>query len=168
MTILDKPGLRILKTAIAVFASLLICHIRSDQAGPINGAIAAIICMQVDLEETIENGKNRILGTILGGLVGLIYLLSFKGRGLSDFQVYLSVSLVIFLLIWLMANLNMPNSITITCIVFLSITLNHGNEIDYPYAVALNRTIDTLIGVLVAVFVNWFDFELRKKIKKRA
>lgn len=167
MTNIEKPGLRIFKTAIAVFLSLVICHLRSEEAMPFYGAIAAIICMKVDLNETIDVGKNRIIGTFLGGFTGLIYLVTFRKMGLSDFLNYFLISVVVFILIWIMANLNMPNAISIMCIVFISITINHGEAPDYPVAFALNRTIDTLVGVIIAIIVNWSDFELRKKIKHR-
>ena len=167
MRTIEKPGLRILKTSIAVFLSLFICHIRSEEAIPFYGAIAAIICMKVGLDETINVGLNRILGTFLGGFTGLIHLLIFKRMTLHPFVNYIIISTVVFLLIWLMANLNKPNAISIMCIVFVSITINHGEAPDYPVAFALNRTIDTLVGVIIAIFVNWFDFELRKKYKEK-
>ncbi|MDD7306128.1 MAG: aromatic acid exporter family protein [Peptoniphilaceae bacterium] len=163
MISLEKPGLRIIKTSIAVFLSLLICHIRSDQSIPFYGAIAAIICMRTGLLESIDIGLNRILGTIIGGFTGLIYLLSFKKMDFIPIINYLLVSLVIFLLIWLMANLDKPNAISIMCVVFVSITINHGEAPDYPVDFALNRMIDTLVGVIIAIFVNWFDFKLRKR-----
>lgn len=161
-----KPGLRIFKTALAVFLSLCISYLRNDAAIPFYAAIAALICMKTGIDETIEIGVNRVFGTLVGGLSGLLYLLTFKRLMLDSFINYLLISLVIFVLIWIMSNLDKPNAITIMCVVLLSITLNHGQEVEYPFTFALNRVIDTLIGVVVAVFVNWFDFEIRKTNKK--
>lgn len=165
---IEKPGLRIFKTTLAVFLALILCHLRSVESIPFYGAIAAVICMKTDLDQTLEIGLNRVLGTLVGGFSGLVYLIIFKRMYLNSFTNYLIVSSVVFVLIWLMANLNKPNAISIMCVVFLSITINHGEAPDYPIAFALNRTIDTLVGVVIAVLVNWTDFEMRKRIKQKA
>lgn len=164
---MKRPGLRIVKTAIAVFLSLCLCHIRSPESMPFYGAIAAIICLKPDVDDTIDIGVNRVIGTLMGGLTGLVYLLNFKRLDLNSFTNYFLVSLIVILLIWLMANLNKPNAISIMCIVFISIVINHGESPEFPVNFALNRVIDTLVGVLVAIFINWSDFEIRKKINNK-
>lgn len=160
------PGLRILKTAVAVFLALCLCHFRSAESIPFYGAIAAIICMKPDVDDTIDIGVNRVMGTLMGGFTGLLYLLNFKRLNLNSFTNYFLVSVIVIFLIWFMANLNKPNAISIMCIVFISIAINHGESPEFPVDFALNRVIDTLVGVLVAIFINWSDFEIRKRIKK--
>src|SRR5699024_8999949 len=139
----------------------------SSEAIPFYGAIAAVICLKSDVDGTIKIGVNRVIGTLIGGFTGLIYLLTFKSMKLNPYINYALVSLVIIYLIWLMSNLNKPNAITIMCIVFISITINHGESTEFPVDFALNRVIDTLVGVLVAIFINWSDFEIRKYIKNK-
>lgn len=41
------------------------------------------------------------------------------------------------------------------CVVFLCITATHGND-ESPLAFAIDRIIDTAIGILIALFINQF------------
>ena len=72
-----KVGLRAAKSAIAVFLCLLIAMIfkRSEL---LLASIAAIICMQPTYNETYKTGLYRLVGTSIGGFLGLIVLLITK------------------------------------------------------------------------------------------
>ena len=48
-----------------------------------------------------------------------------------------------------------------TCVVFMSITVSHGADVN-PYLFALDRCIDTLIGIAVSLCVNLFRLPRRK------
>lgn len=61
-----------------------------------------------------------------------------------------------------MALANKPKAISIMAIVFLSITINHGTD-TMPFLFALNRTLDTMVGVISAIIVNRSDFEFRDR-----
>jgi uncharacterized membrane protein YgaE (UPF0421/DUF939 family) len=160
---LKKPGLRIIKTAIAVFIALILSHLRSENSLPFYAAIAAVICMKPNVDGTIDVGINRVIGTLIGGLAGLVYLILFKGLITHHFINYLIISISIIFLIWLLDFFKKPNAISIMAIVFLSITINHGIEPEYPIAFAMNRTIDTLMGVVVAILVNRIHFDYLRK-----
>lgn len=58
-----------------------------------------------------------------------------------------------------------PNAISIMCIVFASVSINHYGENFGAINFALNRTLDTLVGVVIAILVNSLDFEILKYIK---
>lgn len=162
-----RPGLRIIKTFIAVTLAMIISALRPGEGLPFYSAIAAIICLKSDVEGSRDIGINRILGTILGGLCGLVYLLIVPANYLPELLELTLISLISSLIIWVMAMAGKPKAISIMAIVFLSITINHGNEGNLPFLFALSRTFDTMVGVVMAIIVNWSDFEFRKNFKKR-
>lgn len=161
-----KPGLRIVKTFIAVTLAMLISSFRSGEGLPFYSAIAAIICLKSDVEGSREIGINRVIGTILGGLCGLLYLLIVPANYLPRAVELILISLLASIIIWVMAMAGKPKAISIMAIVFLSITINHGNEGNLPFLFAFNRTFDTMVGVIMAIVVNWSDFEIRENYNK--
>jgi len=162
-----KPGLRIIKTFIAVTLAMIISALRPGEGLPFYSAIAAIICLKSDVEVSRDIGINRILGTILGGLCGLLYLLIVPANYLPKILELILISLISSVIIWVMAMAGKPKAISIMAIVFLSITMNHGNEGNLPFLFAFNRTFDTMVGVIMAIVVNRFDFEFSDNYKKR-
>lgn len=162
-----KPGLRIVKTFIAVSLAMLISSFRPGEGLPFYSAIAAIICLKSDVEGSREIGINRIIGTMLGGLCGLIYLLIVPANYLPVPVELILISLLASIIIWVMAMAGKPKAVSIMAIVFLSITINHGNEGNLPFLFAFNRTFDTMVGVISAIVVNWTDFEIRENYNNK-
>ncbi len=162
-----KPGLRIIKTFIAVSLAMLISSFRPGEGLPFYSAIAAIICLKSDVEGSREIGINRVIGTILGGLCGLLYLLIVPANYLPRSVELILISLLASIIIWVMAMAGKPKAVSIMAIVFLSITINHGNEGNLPFLFAFNRTFDTMVGVISAIVVNWTDFEIRENYNNK-
>ena len=162
---IKAPGLRIIKTFFAVTLAMLISSYRPGEGLPFYSAIAAIICLKSDVEGSRDIGKNRIIGTMLGGLCGLIYLLIVPANTLPKAFELILISFLSSIIIWIMSMANKPKAISIMAIVFLSITINHGKEANLPFLFAFNRTFDTMIGVISAILVNWSDFAFREKYK---
>lgn len=161
---LKKPGLRIIKTGLAVLIAMLISYFRPGEGLDFYSAIAAIICMQQSVHETYHKGLGRIIGTIFGGGMGLCFLLLFPENSLPDILRIIIIAILVTIIIWIMASVNKKDAVSIAGIVFLSVSINHAEDI-MPFNFALNRVIDTLIGVLVAFFVNYLDFKLRESLK---
>lgn len=159
---MKPPGLRIIKTFIAVTLAMLISHYRPGSGLPFYSAIAAIICLKSDVEGSRDVGINRIIGTILGGLCGLLYLLLVPVKAMPEVLEYILISFLASIIIWVMSMAGKPKAISIMAIVFLSITINHGDEGALPFLFAFNRTFDTMIGVICAILVNWSDFTFRE------
>ena len=162
-----KPGLRIVKTFIAVTLAMLISSFRPGEGLPFYSAIAAIICLKSDVEGSREIGINRVIGTMLGGLCGLLYLLIVPANYLPRAVELILISLLASIIIWVMAMAGKPKAISTMAIVFLSITINHGNERNLPFLFAFNRTFDTMVGVISAIVVNWTDFEIRENYNNK-
>lgn len=159
---IKMPGLRIIKTFIAVTLAMIISHYRPGEGLPFYSSIAAIICLKSDVEGSRDIGKNRVIGTMLGGICGLIYLLIVPDNVLPSTLEFILISFLSSIIIWVMSMAGKPKAISIMAIVFLSITINHGKEAELPFLFAFNRTFDTMIGVVSAIIVNWSEFEFRK------
>lgn len=158
---LKFPGPRIRKTGLAVLISMIISYYRPGEGLAFYSAIAAIICMQQNIHQTFHKGLGRIIGTIFGGTMGLIYLLAFPAGSIPEIARLIIIAGLVTIIIWIMASVNKKDAVSIAGIVFLSVTINHAGDL-VPLNFALSRIIDTLIGVLVAFFVNYIDFKIKE------
>lgn len=147
-------GMRIFKTGLAS----LICLIFSRALGgyPFFAVIAAIICMKPTIEDSLDVGLHRILGTFIGGLFGMVLLSVYSyfdiksGRMLTDILTMLGL----MVLIKILAYFHRSPATVITCVVYTSILLlplAHGQSI---VQYSMMRVLDTLLGVVVAILVN--------------
>ncbi|MBF7096179.1 FUSC family protein [Alkalibacter mobilis] len=143
-----RLGMRNIKTGVAVLISLLLGkYLRMDNSFFI--VVAAMLSMESSVMNSVEIGKNRIMGTILGATLGmgLAYL--------SPGSLVLT-SLGIIVIIYVSNLLKWNKAIIIAAFVFLGIMLDMSGEEVFWYSV--NRTIDTLIGIGVGLAVNFFIF----------
>ena len=140
-----KIGMRTIKTSIAVTISISLAYLFGLNS-PFFVGIAAIIAMQGNLVDSYRMGRDRILGTILGAAVGLLGSFISIGNPLV-------IGFGTIIVIYLCNRLGWSKSITIATVVFISIIMNveRGQELSY----SLNRVLDTLIGIIVAVIVNF-------------
>ena len=65
-------GLRMIKSSIAVFLCLMLNMLRQGQGVVFYSCIAAVLCMQQDAGSSVRVGKNRVVGTLVGGAADLI------------------------------------------------------------------------------------------------
>lgn len=142
-----KIGLRIIKTVIAVFLCFLLDSFRASSV-PFYAAIAAILCMQPNMKNSLNTAKNREFATITGGLCGAIFL--FVERIFFTIQPELLRDLVLSLMLIPIIRfsliIKMKNETFLMCVVFLCITVTHEKDIN-PFTFALNRIIDTSLGL---------------------
>ena len=159
---MPKIGMRILKSSLAVFCCFLMSFIRKDGM-PFYSAIAAILCMQPYKENSIKVGKNRIVGTVIGGIFGMFILIIQRNyfTNINSILNYFLISLCIIPLIYITLLIEKTSASYITCVVFLSVTVTHAVDIS-PYLFAVNRIIDTLIGILISLAINSFHFPRKK------
>jgi uncharacterized membrane protein YgaE (UPF0421/DUF939 family) len=148
-----KPGMRNIKTAIAVVISILISR-ELKMEYPFYAAIASIISMQSSVENSFKAGRNRMLGTMVGALIGYLCALISPG---NIFLIGIGIVFVIYL-----CNLfNWKESSSIAGVVFCVIMLNlKGNS---PIIYSINRIIDTFVGIIVAIIVNYFIMPPKEK-----
>ncbi|MCI8554333.1 MAG: hydrolase [Clostridiales bacterium] len=157
-----RIGMRIIKSAAAVFLCLAVHLVRRDGM-PFYSAIAAVLCMQSNVPQSVRVALNRVIGTLIGGVFGALVLLLEQRlipREPPLYQ-YLLVSLCVIPLIYFTVLIRKPAAAYITCVVFMSITVAHGAD-GNPYLFALNRCLDTLIGIGVSLGVNAFRLPRRR------
>ncbi|SDL14712.1 FUSC family protein [Natronincola ferrireducens] len=139
-----KIGLRTIKTGIAVTLSLFVSNLLGID-NPFYAAVAAIIVMQPTVSDSWVTGINRMLGTVIGAVVGAIFV------GIAPANPLLA-GFGIIVLILIMNRLNWGESIAIAGVVFVGIFLNiEGDHISN----ALHRLLDTSIGIIIGVIINY-------------
>ncbi len=141
-----RIGPRNVKTALAVFICILISRLLRLEY-PFYAAIAAIISMESSIAASLRAGKNRMLGTGVGAVIGLLCALNRPGNA-----ILCGVGIVI--VIYLCNLLGWSKAVSIAGVVFLAIMLNLGDK--SPFLYSFNRLLDTFIGITVAVVVNQF------------
>lgn len=160
---LPKIGLRTIKTTIAVFISLLLFSSEAFFA-----CTTAIVCLQNTVPDSIKTGKDRVFGVIIGGTLGGLFLIgihkiprliSYKW---SHVLVYALISIGVLATIYICILVGANEIVPLATIVFISITTTYAADI--PMLYAINRIIETVCGMVIAVLVNKFcNFGRRDK-----
>ncbi|WP_209661170.1 FUSC family protein [Acetoanaerobium pronyense] len=135
--------MRTIKTAIAVMISIIV-SMRLNVNYPLFVTIGAIVSMQSSLNESFQSGLNRILGTIVGAVIGIIFF------NISPNNIVLT-GLGIILLITINNKMNWSKSLVISLIVFSSIMMSYGQDVVLNSAL---RVIDTTLGIIIAFVIN--------------
>lgn len=148
-----RIGLRSIKTVVAVFVCCLIDFFRG--VVPIQSTIAAIICIKADKKDTIQTAVTRAIGTILGGATGVLVLLFFLKVGIPYYSLlfYFVLCILLVPVIYIPVRLGWPDATALTCIVYLVVAMGYNGELT-PIQMAVERTVDTLLGIIVAVPIN--------------
>ena len=148
---MPRIGKRILKSSLAVFLCFLIYLLRNEEGIVFYSCIAAVLCMQQDTSNTQRVAANRVVGTLVGGFCGMLVLLFEKHilPGNTQLMQYALISFMIIPVIYITVLLKKTSASYISCVVFMSVTVSHGADVN-PYLFAINRMIDTLIGIAVA------------------
>ncbi|OAB47899.1 FUSC family protein [Paenibacillus antarcticus] len=150
-------GMRNIKTAIAILVCLIIANLLQLQY-PFYAAIATVISMENSVTNSFAAGKNRVMGTFVGAGAGLFF------ATIQPENIWLC-AIGSIVAIYICNLLKWNKSIPIAIIVFLAIMLNLQG--DSPLHYSINRIIDTLIGVGVAVMVNYLVFPPKYEINIR-
>lgn len=152
-----KIGMRTIKTGLSVSISIMICSLFESKS-PIFAGIGAIMAMQSSVSESFTMGKNRMLGTFVGAIIGLLFSLAFPQ---NPFFIGIGVIIVIHLCYIMRWN----KALQLSAIVFMGIALNPILEARFSYA--LFRIIDTFIGIIVGMIINYFISapNMEKKIR---
>ena len=145
---LVKPGMRNIKTGIGVMICMLVGHL-SIVESTFYAVIACIVCMQTTVKGSLRAGIDRLEGTLIGGIVGFLFVLIKPGDPILT-------ALGIIATIYICNILKINSSISIACVVFCAIQINIGVESPLDYSI--HRIIDTSIGIIIGVCVNYFIY----------
>lgn len=147
--ILPKIGLRNIKTAISATLCAVL-YILVDRNATF-ACIGAVFGMDNNLRSSWRTGGNRLIGTIIGGFMGmgLFYLQQHcPVKGVKIFLLFFGI----ILLIYVSQLVHAAGAIQAGSVVFYIVMLN--TPADQYVSYALNRMLDTGIGVIMSVCVN--------------
>ena len=149
---LPHIGWRNLKTAAAAALCALVYAL--IDRNPTFACIGAIFGMGTDLENSKLHGGNRLFGTVIGGFLGMalfrVYLIFYPHGGHSLMLVPLLFTGVVILILlsqkfWVGAV--QPGGVVLCIILF-------NTPVDTYVEYALNRMLDTGVGVAAALLIN--------------
>ncbi|MDR1962129.1 MAG: FUSC family protein [Gracilibacteraceae bacterium] len=156
-------GLRSIKTALSVFLCIPVLLLMGIEQ-PFFACIAAVVATQTTVQQSFAIGLERIVGTIAGAAWALIFTLlappPLNPVDLTPLQM-LFTGFGVTLVIYSTNVLQMPNAGSIGSIVFIGIMINllPGQT---PVETAVLRTAETLLGVIIAMLVNWLVFPYKQ------
>lgn len=160
---LPIPGQRIVRSVLAAILCVVIYILRGRSGALFYSIIASLQCIQPYSSNMLKVGRNRITGTLIGAFWGAMVL--FGALWITGGQLeyddtllyYLILTLFIGVVLYSTVVLKVTESSYFSVVVFLSVTMNHIGDAN-PYLFVFNRTLDTIIGVGVAVLVNSAHF----------
>lgn len=154
----NAPGMRIIKTSLAVALCIFIEYFRQTD-GPSSTAIVALFCLQRNLKSTLESSINRVVGTLVAGLLGYAYiLLAFQGLGLSRKSLPYTLLFLIGLIMVMqvLVLIHMPGGAGIAAMTFITIAYSYQPAQEVSSLVyTVETVINSLIGIFAALFVDW-------------
>ena len=161
----NSPGMRVIKTCLAVTICLIIEYFRGTSM-PYHSSIAAIVCMQPTLKSTFRTAGDRTIGTLIAGLYGFLFITFFNQQmqvSLNSLSYFFLIGVMTLPLMMMMIAIKKQGGLAITVVVFLIIVINAGET--NPLNYTIERVVGTLIGIGVALFINWLP--ILNKIGKR-
>jgi len=157
-------GMRKIKSLLSVTMTFLIWQIirlflPMLEAHPVFSYIYAIVEMRESAEKTKNFGKLRIIATLVGLVVGLIFVAIslFLTSKVSDefLKIIIEFILVLFATLCslcLAEIVHCKNFCGIAAIITVICMISHNEENIYLYAVM--RVVQTLIGIISAMAIN--------------
>ena len=146
-------GMRNIKTAIAASLCALVYYYIGRS--PAFACIGAIFGIGSDMEDARKNGGNRLFGTLIGGLLGMalfrIYLIFVPDGSHSLLLVPLTfIGTVLLILLCQMFWVGgvQPGGVVLCILLF-------NTPVNAYVSYALNRILDTAVGVLVALTISY-------------
>jgi hypothetical protein len=150
-------GMRIIKSAIAILLCYLVSMIRGNSGIVFYSQLAALWCIQVYVDKSRKNAAQRFIGTCIGAVFGLVYLLArneaVRFIGINEFIDAVVISFTIILILYTTVLIKKKEASYFSCVVFLSIVVNHVSDVN-PYLFVWNRFLDTVIGIAIGIGVN--------------
>lgn len=142
---MKKIGMRNIKTGIAVFFATLAGYLGIVET-PIYTVSVCIFSIKNTMKDSFEVSWSRILGTLLGGIIGYLSTFFLKEN-------IITATLGVIIIIHLCNILKISDASAIASVTFISICLGVGDNQALSYSIM--RTIDTLVGVVIALVVNY-------------
>ncbi len=147
-------GQRNIKTGLAATLCALLYFLVDKN--PTFACIGAIFGVGRNMGDSRLNGGNRFFGTVIGGLLGMLLFrihICFFPDGRHHFLLLLLLFVGVVVLIVASQLFRWPGAVQPGGVVLCIILFN--TPVDTYISYSINRMIDTGIGVLVALLINW-------------
>ena len=142
---MKKIGMRNIKTGIAVFFAILAGYLGVIETTVYTVSVC-IFSIKNTMKDSFEVSWSRIIGTLLGGIIGYLSTFILKGN-------IISATLGVVLIIHICNIIKISDASAVASVTFISICLGVGENNALNYSIL--RTIDTLVGVIIALVVNY-------------
>jgi uncharacterized membrane protein YccC len=121
------------------------------------GSISAIIVLQSNVGSTVGASRDRLLGTLIGALLGF----SFSWFGVLPWNYILAVLVAVVLCGLLgLRNSSRLAGVTITIVMLVQKSGSH-------WTIALDRVMQVMLGILVALAITTLIFPDRARLRLR-
>ncbi|WP_017416264.1 FUSC family protein [Clostridium tunisiense] len=140
---MPRLGLRTIKTSIAVYFCITISTMFGID--PFYSCIAAVSTLQTSIQSSFVVGRDRMVGSAIGAFFGVIF--SYFGQNSSFFT-----ALALLCAIYTITLLNSKGAVNIACIVVIAIMVDP--TVTSPIQSGIERLLQTLLGIVIAVIVN--------------
>lgn len=162
---IPHPGLRNIKTALAATLCIIGYTLFGSPDGLPLACIAIFISMQDSVDKTWKVGKDRVLGTLLGGsLASLVGLIRVIDQHLAVLAAAAFVGIVLY--IFICSLLKFEGSIVIGLSTYIIITFGPQAGLVEPLWLAFTRTLDTMIGLVIGGTINALIFRPRPELHR--
>lgn len=163
---LPPIGMRIVKSAVSVFLCYLIYILRGKKGIVFYSQLAALWCMQPYIRNSVKMSLQRTTGTLIGAAYGLLVIVLyqwwFPGVLEHDIWYYILVSVMIVPVLYTTVLIKKKNASYFSTVVFLSIVVVHIGD-ENPVLFTMNRVLDTMIGIGLAMVVNMARIPRKKR-----
>lgn len=160
-----RIGKRIVKSALGVWLCYLIQKLRNGNGIVFYSQLAVLWCIQPYVKDSLKNGIQRTIGTMIGASYGLlVILLSIYGFPKFFSNTYFYETLIavnVLLVLYTTVVFHKKNTSYFSTVVFLSIVVNHIGDAN-PFLFVWNRVLDTMIGIALGVGINMFRIPRKK------
>ena len=142
-------GMRTIKTVVSVIiAMLLVDSNLSPHSNLTLGMLGAVAAVQPSFKESVDSSLAQIVGTVTGGIVGTLLLLTPLPT-----IVITAIAVVVVITVYNLLHISYAPSLPVLVVVILCTTpdVNH-------VAYAFGRLYDTCIGLAVGLIINTLVF----------
>ena len=145
---------RMWRTALAVLITAVVYEYLLSERNPCFALIGAVYAVGSQFEEGFHNGINRVIGTLVGGLLVIPFyeLYTSQPFGIPD---WIWIVSGLCLVIWCNFALGADSAIQPGSVMYCVVIYTVGTERVIPYTIA--RILDTGCGVLITLllYVLW-------------
>lgn len=142
-------GMRTIKTVVAVIIAMMLVETNISSYSHLSLAmLGAVAAVQPSFKESLESSRVQIVGTVTGGIVGSLLLLTPLPT-----IVITGIAVVVVITVYNLFHINYAPSLPILVVVILCTTPDVN-----PFVYAAARLWDTVIGIAVGLVINTLVF----------